>query len=99
MGRPYIRDMRRGAALGFVVLLVALVVTLLLVARSWQSLAPTAIEVSRPGAPDVNVRVNDHGESEAAEALRRGNMPDLKDARKATDARSEEIQRALSEVE
>ena len=80
-------------------LLVALVVTLTLVARSWQSLAPHAIEVSRPGAPDVNVRVNDHGESEAADALRRGNMPDLKQTRDATDARSEEIQRALSEVE
>ena len=91
--------MRRGAAIGLVVLLVALVVTLLLVARSWQSLAPHAIDVSRPGTPDVNVRVNEHGESEAGAALRRGQLPDLNQARQATDARAEELKRAMSEVD
>jgi len=93
--------MNRGAAaaVGLVVLLVALVVTLLLVARSWESVAPQAIEVTNPSGSDVNVRFSEHGEGEAGDALRRGDLPNLRQARQATDARAEETQRALAEVD
>jgi len=91
--------MRRGAALGLVVLLAALLVTLLLVARSWESVAPQAIQVSRPADPRVNVRFHEHGEQQAGEALRQGKLPDLQETQQATDAHAEEVGRALAEVE
>lgn len=91
--------MKRGAALGLVVLLLALVVTLLLVARSWESLAPQAIQVSQPADPGVNVRFHEHGEQQAGDALRQGRLPDLRETQQATDAHAAEVGRALAEVE
>jgi len=91
--------MRRGTALGLVLLLVALVVTLLLVAKSWETVAPQAIEVTRPGGDGVNVRFHEHGEEEAGEALRQGNLPGLRQMQQTTDAHASDVAHALEEVE
>jgi hypothetical protein len=87
--------MKRGGALGLVVLLLALVVVMLLVARSWNSVAPEAMQVSRPDGPAVNVRYNDHGETQAGEALRSGRLPDLREAQQSTDAHTQQVEDAL----
>ena len=91
--------MNRGAALGLVVLLVALVVTLLLVARSWEAVAPQAIDVTRPDGDGMSVRFHEHGEEQAGEALRRGDLPGLREMQQTTDAHASEVQRALADVE
>ncbi len=75
----------KGSGFGFVMLVIVLAVVLFLVARSWRQAAPAAMQVS------------DHGETEAAEALESGDLPDLEEARKRTDARAAEIQETLEQ--
>jgi hypothetical protein len=77
------------------VLLVALVVVMLLAARSWQSVAPEAIQITNPGAGEVNVRYNTHGETEAGSSLSRGDLPGLAETQQETDAHLKQVQSAL----
>lgn len=66
-------------------LLIVLAVVLFLVARNWRQVAPAAMQV------------NDHGQTEAGEALESGDLPDLDEAKKRTDARAAEIQEILEQ--
>ena len=77
-------------------LVVVMAVVLLLVARSWKSVAPAATAVSGSGAP---VQVDDHGESGAGTAVRSGDLPDLQEMREETRAHSEELQEAMQAIE
>jgi hypothetical protein len=87
--------MKRGGAIGLIVLLVALVIVMMLVAESWRSVAPEAIQISDTEGADVNVRFSDHGESHAVEELRRGDLPDLQEMRQRTDAHARQVEDAL----
>jgi len=87
---------RRGAGFGMVMLVVVMAVVLLLVARSWKSVAPVAVAL--PDG-DVPVQVDDRGESGAGAAVRSGNLPGLQDMREETRAHSEELQEALETIE
>lgn len=82
--------------MGFVLLIVTLAIVLLIVAKSWEKMAPTAIQVTNPDAPVV---VDDHGDSEAGEALREGRLPDLGDMRAGTKTHADQLQEALDETE
>ncbi|HXV77968.1 MAG TPA: hypothetical protein VD788_16785 [Candidatus Polarisedimenticolaceae bacterium] len=84
--------MRRGSAVGMVVLLIALVVVMLLVARSWRELAPSAIELSRPRT-GADPRAA-HGDADAGGAPDDG-LPGLDEARQHTDRHAAEVQDAL----
>jgi len=77
-------------------LLVVVAIVMLLVARSWKSVAPTAIEVSTPAG---TVAVPSHGDGEAAAAATSGALPDLSDARRETGAHAQQLQDALQEIE
>lgn len=90
--------MNRGGAIGLIVLLVALVIVMVLVARSWESVAPEVIQITDTEGPDVNVQFSDHGESQAGDALRRGNLPDLKETRQRTDDHAQQVADALAET-
>ena len=59
---------KKGSGIGFVMLLVVLAAVLVLVARAWETFGPTATAL--PGA-DSERKVSDHGQPEAADALRR----------------------------
>jgi len=87
---------RRGSGFGFVLLVVVLAVVLLLVARSWRSVAPTAVQVATPAGA---VSVDAHGEEAAAAAVRRGALPDLREMRQETGAHAQEVQDALAATE
>ena len=76
----------------------ALVIVMMLVARSWESVAPEAIQVTNPHGPDVNVQFSDHGESQAGDALRDGDLPGLREMQQQTDARTQEVADALAET-
>lgn len=82
---------RKGSGFGLVVLVVTLVVVLLLVARSWKSVAPTAMEI-----PD-QVVLDDHGQPETAETIREGRLPGLNQMRQQTDLHSKQVQEALAD--
>ena len=90
--------MKRGGAIGLLVLLVALVIVMLLVARSWQSVAPQVIEITDTDGPDVKVQFSDHGEAQAGEALRGGDLPGLREMQEKTDARTQQVADALAET-
>ena len=77
-------------------LLIVMAIVLVLVARSWRSVAPTAQQVhDLQGAPALN----DHGQAEAAGEVRSGELPNLQDAQRETDEHSARIQEALNEIE
>jgi hypothetical protein len=76
---------RRGGGFGFVVLVIVLAVVLVLVARSWRAVAPQAISVTAPRLDDP--------------ALGPGDLPDLDETRRQTDAHARQVQDALSQVD
>ena len=72
-----------------VILVVVMAVVLLLVAKSWKSVAPTAVQLSADG-PSAPLEV--HGENV-------GSLPGLNEMRSETDAHAEQLQQALAEIE
>ena len=79
-----------------VMLVVVLAVVLLLVARNWRAVAPTAMQISDP---ELGSSVDDHGQAEAGAAVRSGQLPDLNDMRRQTDSHSQDVQEALEAIE
>jgi hypothetical protein len=87
---------RRGSSFGLIVLVVTLAVVLLLVARSWKSVAPTATQIpDRDGA----ALIDDHGETAAAGAIGSGSLPDLNEMRRQTDLHSRQVQDVLARTD
>ncbi len=82
---------KQGSGLGFVVLIVALVVVLLLAARAWNAVMPVAAQALKPGASGT---VSDHGQKEAGEAVRSGTLPNLKQMGQNTDQHIQQVQDA-----
>jgi hypothetical protein len=87
---------KRGSGIGMVMLVVVLAIVLLLVARNWRSVAPTAMQISDP---ELGSAVDDHGQTEAGAAVRSGQLPDLNDMRQQTAAHSQDVQEALEAIE
>lgn len=79
-----------------VLLVVVLAVVLLLVARQWKAVAPTALRID---GDNVTLAPQTHGEDAAGQALRQGGLPDLKQMRQATGGHAQEVQEAFVEVE
>jgi hypothetical protein len=77
-------------------LLVVMAVVLMLVAKAWRSVAPEALEASDALQSGP---LNPHGETEAAGAVRSGELPRLQDTRKETDEHSARVQEALDAIE
>ena len=77
-------------------LVVVMAIVLILVAKNWQSVAPTAMQVADP---ELQRNVDDHGQAGAGQALRSGQLPDLNDVRVSTDAHADRLQEALEATE
>jgi len=87
---------KRSFSFGMVALLIVMAVVLVLVARAWRTVAPAAMDVhdlSHSGPLD------DHGQTEAASAVRQGGLPDLRQTQQETDEHSARVQEALDEIE
>jgi len=82
---------RRGGGFGLVMLVVVMAIVLLLVARSWRSVAPTAAEVA-PSATAVPTPAADL-------APELGALPRLSDMQRETDAHAADVEKALSEID
>jgi len=89
--------MKKGGGLGLVVLVVVLAIVLLLVAKQWKAVAPTAMQLDDGGTPMVVPKT--HGEDAAGEALQRGGLPDLNQMRQATGEHAQQVQETMAEVE
>jgi hypothetical protein len=90
--------MRKGGGFGMIMLVIVLLVVMLLVAKNWQAVAPTAVQVSTP-AGDLPVVVDDRGQTEAGAAVRSGQLPDLNDMRQSTNQHAQQVQDALTEID
>ena len=87
---------RHGGGFGVVMLLVVGAIVLLLAAKAYNRVAPSAIEGTSPSGP---MSVSAHGETEAAGQVKSGGLPGLNDARQLTDAHAQQVQQALEEIE
>lgn len=77
-------------------LVVVLMVVLILVARSWKTVAPEAIDVSNADSP---LPFDDYGQTDAGTALRDDSMPGLHEMQDRTDDHARQIGDALDEIE
>ncbi len=75
-----------------ILLLVVLAVVMLLVAKSWKTVAPAALDVqdALQSGP-----LDDHGQGEAGRALRKGDLPGVRETQESADAHSAQVQEAL----
>jgi hypothetical protein len=87
---------KMGGGFGLVMLVVVMAVVLLLVAKQWKAVAPTALQLD-DGTPMVVPET--HGEDAAGDALQRGGLPDLNQMRQATGQHVQQVQETLEEVE
>jgi hypothetical protein len=83
---------RKLGSIGFLVLVVTMAVVLVLVARSWASLAPTATEIRAVQGGTDSPR------SEASGGASR-DMPDMSDMKDATDAHAGDVQEAMAAID
>ncbi len=79
-----------------VLLLVVMAIVLVLAAQAWRSVAPAALEASDAGRSGP---LDDHGQPDAAAAVRRGELPRLPEARQLTDEHGARVQEALNGTE
>jgi hypothetical protein len=87
---------RRSGGIGVIVLVVVVAVVLVLVAQAWKSVAPAALDLERAtsGGP-----VHAHGQEDAAQELRSGELPKLTDMAERTADHSAGVQDALAGTE
>lgn len=94
-----------GGGLGFVVAIVALVIVLLLTAKAWNALMPTAAQALTPGG--AASQVNGWGDRKSAPArggtaeppasqTRPSGLPDLKEMGSNTDQHIQQMQDAAA---
>jgi hypothetical protein len=91
-------------ALGMIGMLITVAIVLMLVARSWEQVAPVAIQVSRP--PEKATRptaekpgVSPHADPNAVEDRAGGRLPDLDEMRRETAGHTEDVNEALRRID
>jgi len=83
--------MKKPGGFGMLLTLAVLVILLLLAVKAWQSAMPAAAQALKPGATQG---VPDHGDKQTGDAVRSGNLPDLKTTGQRTDAHIQQVQDA-----
>ncbi len=79
-----------------IMLVVVMAIVLLLVAKQWKAVAPTAMQLDDG---TLMVVPETHGEDAAGQALQRGGLPDLNQMRQATGEHAQQVQETMAEVE
>jgi hypothetical protein len=84
----------RNSLSGFsaILLLIVMAVVLLLVARAWNSVAPTAVQLSTEQPLDP-------GSGEDGEAEESNRLPDLQETRKNTDEHKRRLEEARKQID
>ena len=68
--------------------LLVLLIVLFLTERAWKSALPAATQALKPGTTQA---VPDHGDKAAGDAVRSGNLPDLKTMGKRTNDHIQQV--------
>lgn len=82
---------RKMGSIGILILVVTMAVVLILVARSWSSLAPTAAEIRAVQGDSPGV------ERESGTGDR--DFPGMSEMKQTTDAHAEDVQEAMAAIE
>jgi hypothetical protein len=83
--------MKRFGPFGILMALAVLLIVLLLSGKAWKAAMPAASQALKPGAPAV---VDDHGDKAAGDAVRSGNLPDLKTMQQRTQDHFKQVKDA-----
>jgi hypothetical protein len=99
--------MRKGGGIGFVVVLIAAAIVMILAMRQWLAVAPTAQQIMvidqankvATGQAKGNAKPKpvDHGQWTVEEQQKRGVLPDLQDMKDGTDEHAKQVDDALKE--
>jgi hypothetical protein len=81
-----------GGGLGYVMAIVVLVIVMLLSAKAWNAVMPTAQQALAPDASKP--QVDDHGQKEVGDMIRSGSLPGLKQLGASTDQHIQQVQDA-----
>ena len=87
---------KRGFSFGMIALLIVMAVVLMLVAKTWRTVAPAALDThdALQSGP-----LNDHGQREAANEVRSGGLPGVQETKQEADEHNAAVERMLSEIE
>jgi hypothetical protein len=80
--------MRKLGPFGILMALLVLLIVLFLTERAWKSALPAATQALKPGTSQA---VPDHGDKAAGDAVRSGNLPDLKTMGKRTNDHIQQV--------
>jgi len=83
--------MKKLGPFGILMVLVVLLIVLLLSGKAWKAALPAAQQALKPGSSQG---VPDHGDKAAGDAVRSGNLPDLKAMGKSTDQHTQQVKDA-----
>jgi hypothetical protein len=83
-----------GGGFGFVLAIVVLLIVMLLSAKAWNAVMPTAAQaLAPPGTRQGAIRqVDDHGQTEVGKEIRSGTLPDLNKMLQSTDQHIKQVQ-------
>jgi len=79
-----------------IAVLIVTAIVLFLVAKTWRSVAPAALE-TRDAVHSGPL--NDHGQGEAASEVRSGGLPRLEETKQEADEHNARVEQALAEIE
>lgn len=80
--------------IGMILSLVVMVIVLLLVARAWTKVAPTAVQITSPSLQGLQ-----QGDSETAEGEGSQRLPTLNEMRESTSQHAEELEKARQQID
>jgi|SRR5262245_12842516 len=93
--------MRKGGGIGFIVVLIAAAIVMILAMRQWLAVAPTAQQimaidqanrvVNGQGKGKAKAKPVDHGQGSVEDQQKRGVLPDLQDMKDGTDEHAKQI--------
>jgi hypothetical protein len=83
-----------GGGFGFVMAIVVLLIVMLLSAKAWNAVMPTAAQALAP-APTTQKgalrQVDDHGQTEVGKEIRSGTLPDLNKMLESTNQHIDQV--------
>ena len=83
------------SGIGFVLTLVVMLIVLLLVARAWTKMAPTAIEITNPALPGAAEGAGEDEEEEEAP----GHLPKLGEMKENADEHAKRLEEARAAID
>jgi hypothetical protein len=81
-----------------ILMLVVMVIVLLLVARAWTAMAPTAVQVTSPQIPGLAGGEGDDPDADGEEEDP-NRLPDLNDMRENTAEHAQQLEEARKEID